>query len=1324
MSDEINELYNALFSKEKLVEEVMDEISEDLEKLKGVIFKTPQRIAGSETIIKDAAPYRLSSLCNYNIPRDVLLKKRQLLMTLIDGVNDKVSFANMKPMPTIVPGQKFIPKDNVKIFSDIVFDGAYTSESVIRSNNIYLGVDEYIPRVSEGIEIDFDTYSENISEEDIADDSSTGSKVERCDTKFIRYLDDEKKIKVEVTFNPLCNQIAFYLFVKEDVEEEDGTKENKFLCQYRSFYKIDNGKIIFRPYYNSKINIPAAMKKYRFKRRSLVNYIKSINDEKIFNKVITIDTTYEEITELAKGNFDKTYFITNLIGATSHQLDIKKDSLRKKFKNYQNYGKEDDKLDINNFDVQIDIIMMGSDNLHPEHVKTIKRFCKLDYSMQLTKHREIQQKLISRDLNIPGSGFDVVFDATSWVKKEMEKFEEKEGEKINKILKKDPSLKAKLNFLLEVKRASTKRSFEEAFKRKYEKNDLILVNKEYEIYNPIDFAYFRPFTLSDILSTRFRNKPLYEKLGLTEELNQAKLQNLFDRIEKLRSFVFTFVSMYYEFERNPSSIILKRTGKGVIVRDGKKAVTTKIEKLISIPSYGIYPNQLYSDDKNVIAKKYIKYFTIFEQDGKDNLVDYLVNESRPDEQKKAISLKFLELVEGIINPREIGNYPYISPTELFQPNLEIALIRGVGIESAYKALTSKNIMYEKVEAIDVEDIMETKPTSFLVLDMETYKERVRTMSKLPDWYCKACSSKEVRFEDGEKICTICSAREPWSTVGVNDDDSDADMSGPIQWEQKRNNVKDSNIKESFAMKKVTDKWATHLEYLLVPKEDKAKVQDKRKGLGEGEVGVRHKKVSKPKFEQVSIKDVKSHINSFKSNPDKFNYELARILLEFQGQIKKYLEELERKSKRQGDALTEEDDEIYRGYFRGTSKEVKDAIVKILKNFINDDKMPEILKRPEGAPLEKSEDRTIIDKSNKLKGSKEFIAKTNLNRIIDSLKAIPDQDAIICSWIITLTKGEIEWPKGSGVIRHYNKEIEAYIGHILDDFRENVQPQESEGGIAQDILADNTDKNIEALEQISKNIKITKIPCKDKKTEFEHIMNSNVTKLQALLETYRKVIEENVQITFDQKSIIDQQLKDFEISPEGTNEQIKKRIETKIARLDKAKVAKEEAEVEAVIKMEENAIKIDELKKEIITCRSVKKSNKAIKDRLADLWEQLFKESGEKFDEIKQQIITTDVIRDIKDAEVLIFGSVSKLARLKDKEAAAEGPELSKRQKKSAAEAYAEAEARKAAEKREKEEEKAEAEAKKGKKKGGADYDKYMKYKFKYLKLKELFKNAM
>ena len=80
--------------------------------------------------------------------------------------------------------------------------------------------------------------------------------------------------------------------------------------------------------------------------------------------------------------------------------------------------------------------------------------------------------------------------------------------------------------------------------------------------------------------------------------------------------------------------------------------------------------------------------------------------------------------------------------------------------------------------------------------------------------------------------------------------------------------------------------------------------------------------------------------------------------------------------------------------------------------------------------------------------------------------------------------------------------------------------------------------------------------------------------------------------------------------------------------------------------------------------------------------------------------------------------------MKDREAATEGPELSKRQKKSAAEAHAEAEARKAAEKRAKEEDKTEAEAKKAKKRGGADYDKYMKYKFKYLKLKELFKNAI
>jgi hypothetical protein len=113
--------------------------------------------------------------------------------------------------------------------------------------------------------------------------------------------------------------------------------------------------------------------------------------------------------------------------------------------------------------------------MHTEHIKTIKRFCKLDYSMQLKKHREVQQKLISRDLNIPGSGYDVVFDSKSWVQKQMEKFEEKEGEKMNKIIKSNPSLKAKLNAELQVKRDLTKRSFEEAFRKKYERNDLILL---------------------------------------------------------------------------------------------------------------------------------------------------------------------------------------------------------------------------------------------------------------------------------------------------------------------------------------------------------------------------------------------------------------------------------------------------------------------------------------------------------------------------------------------------------------------------------------------------------------------------------------------------------------------------------------------------------------------------------------------------------------------------------------------------------------------------------------------------------------------------------
>ena len=243
---------------------------------------------------------------------------------------------------------------------------------------------------------------------------------------------------------------------------------------------------------------------------------------------------------MAKGNSDKAYFITNLLGSTIHQFDSKKDSLRKKFENYQSYGRPDDTKDINNFDVQIDVIKMGSDNMHPEHVKTIKRFCKLDYSMQLKKHREVQQKLVPRDSIKPGSGFDVVIDSVSWVTEQMKIFEAKERKKIDKIIAKDPGLSAKLNAAFERKKKSTKRSYEEAFKIKFERNDLILANKEFEIYEPIDFAYFRPFTLSDILATRFRTKPLYEKLGLTEELNQAKVQNLFERIEKLRSFVFTF----------------------------------------------------------------------------------------------------------------------------------------------------------------------------------------------------------------------------------------------------------------------------------------------------------------------------------------------------------------------------------------------------------------------------------------------------------------------------------------------------------------------------------------------------------------------------------------------------------------------------------------------------------------------------------------------------------------------------------------------------------------------------------------------------------------
>lgn len=985
----------------------LEEVSKEVEKYQNVFLKGPKKIEGTKELVFDADPYKLPNGCiDYELPE--IERLRTYLFTLIGGIDsniiEKDENGYKKKYPLKI-GSDAIPYDNVKIFKDITYEPLkYSQLSPIKNVKSLLEVDEIYPMLKKGKKINFDNFSENIDD----DIDSTDSEAERCDVIFVKYLDDAQKIKVKVLFNPLCNQIGFFLWFKE--------ADDKWVLCYQSFYKVTDDEIVFRPYSNFKPHIPK--KTEHIKPRSLVNIIKVLNDAL---GDINFQTKYSDIINKINTQAPdvKTKFM-DLIKDEYTFIEMKK-SLSKKFEIYKEYTGEI-KLDINNFETQFDIKKIGSDTLHPKVVKNIKRFCKLDSSFLLEKHKEIQQKLVSKeDIKDPK---EVVFDIDTYMKEKIlnfdKKIEEIKDEKHKELIKN----KVRPNF---IKHLNNK------FKKQHEKNNKILVHREYTIYKPVDFTYFTPFTLSDILSARYRKQSLYEKLGLESQ----SLTNLFNKIENLRSYVFTFVSIYYDFIKKPSSLTLKRDSKGYIKKVNGKAQMIQDDNLLQIDLYNIYPNQFYSSPP--ISTKYIKYFTILERDGKRNDFEFLFNEANPKDPKP---LKFLKLVEGIINLTDLPKYPYIDTDELFQPNLEKAIIRRDA--SAASEELQKLIKIEKnIEFVDNIDMSNLTSDAFFKIDPDA------SAPKLQGVWATDISPDVLKFVEItrqiENTATVPLRKQrivEEEETYENNDDENLETINLIRGFRGEGQTHESKTKIL-----VDNVFKKHLNYLIT---------------------VPQKKNIAAKNYDNNRKEVERYIESIDNIFDK---ELAKKLLSVGGKIKAEIISL--KIKQNLDSPLDNDKvNILTNFFSDNTKKIKDAFVGLLK--INNESN-KILNA--GAP-DKPAPSIILEDDN-LIGNKSKITNQIYSKIFDTLKNIVDNEKANKKDPLYQANASlfftIIFTGNKKISRNYQQEIKSKLGDILDQFRQGGAQDDTERGIANDLVKSDVDKNINGINKIIEILGIVKIP---------------------------------------------------------------------------------------------------------------------------------------------------------------------------------------------------------------------------------------------------------
>ena len=303
------------------------------------------------------------------------------------------------------------------------------------------------------------------------------------------FLDDTQDIKFEAIFNPFTKIIFIRIFKKK--------LEGGYTQMYESEYRLDlrSKQIFFRPYTEELAQIPFPIVKERFMGKPK----KFVNPYVLIAQHFGTKKSFEDV-EKGRENFLKKLLLNNVLDATQKAMlasmlatdESVKERNSELFRLYELYKtgtKERPIKDILSFDEEFTTTQWASPKLSPNSVKAFQRFGKLDPRIVLVRKKERQQLTVTESQKLDG---DVPLNA------------------LTKALK--------------------------GYSKEF-------VQREVEFYAPVNFGYKRPFTLTDILKSRYYSNYLFEELEITE----ANLLKWFSGIEEFRSDVFLTVSLFCHF---------------------------------------------------------------------------------------------------------------------------------------------------------------------------------------------------------------------------------------------------------------------------------------------------------------------------------------------------------------------------------------------------------------------------------------------------------------------------------------------------------------------------------------------------------------------------------------------------------------------------------------------------------------------------------------------------------------------------------------------------------------------------------------------------------
>lgn len=370
---------------------------------------------------------------------------------------------------------------------------------------------------------------------------------------FQKKIDDsDDSLVFHCYYDIECNTVTFE--IKKTTREGISTFNSNYKLIRPKYVggTLEAGKLIFRPYADPARfygRIPSILNRTIPKTIKFENHFKNLIDlltNPTDKSSVKIDASYETIQKLINKihyNFTDYGSRNKLIGKVTSaffsekNLSTHREMIEQKYKDYlKNKSSSEPIIPIENLETYQKNITVGNDRIHRNQVEDIKRLSNLDSRFKLKKILEVQQLLVD---DSPGP--------------------------------------------------AVKRIRRNGYPKKY-------INKDVEKYVPVDFGFFTPFTLYDVLTTKIGKHYFWDLIGITP----SDYKKWYKWIEEFKSKTLIFISLYNQ--------LLLKAGKFVFItkatreqRDrqqptrklNQKDISNPINKII-VNLSDIYPGKNYT----------------------------------------------------------------------------------------------------------------------------------------------------------------------------------------------------------------------------------------------------------------------------------------------------------------------------------------------------------------------------------------------------------------------------------------------------------------------------------------------------------------------------------------------------------------------------------------------------------------------------------------------------------------------------------------------------------------------------------------------------------